>query len=111
MTDDIESSFPSPLLRALGTLAAGFIAVYGTIGVLRNDLRVSLGKSSQIVHLHGFLALLCYGGMIMMSVGAFRLLYPGSKDAKLDFFERRARHGLPMVLGLVIYAGAQLFAD
>jgi hypothetical protein len=49
--------------------------------------------------------------MISMSMGLVRLVTPRPGDGNLDFYERRARYGLPLVLGLMIYALAQLLAD
>jgi hypothetical protein len=109
MTDEYDGSFPSPLVRILGSLAAAFIAVYGAIGVLRNDLYASLSKSGGGVHLHGPLAWLCFGGMLMMSLGAVRILRSG--DGKLDFCERRSQQGPIFAIGLVLYAASQMIAN
>jgi hypothetical protein len=109
MTDEYDGSFPSPLARVLGTVAATFIAVYGAIGVLRNDLYASLSKSGGGVHLHGPLAWLCFGGMLLMSLGAVRVLR--SSDRKLDFYERRNQQAPIFVIGLVLYAAALMLAS
>ena len=60
MTGESDSRIPSAWMRALGILGAAFLVVYGIVGVLRNDLHVSLSKSSSAgVHLlaarsHGY---------------------------------------------------------
>lgn len=56
MTDEYDGTFLCPFGRILGTVAATFIAVYGAIGVLRNDLYASISKSGVGVHIHGPLA-------------------------------------------------------
>jgi hypothetical protein len=109
MTDEYDGRFPSPLVRILGIAAAAFEAIYGAIGVLRNDLYASLSKSGGGVHLHGPVAWLCFGGMLMMSLGAIRILRSG--DGKLDFYERRSRHGPIFVIGLVLYAASQMISN
>jgi hypothetical protein len=109
MTDEYDGKFPSPLVRILGIVAAAFVSVYGAIGVLRNDLYASLSKSGGGVHLHGPLAWLCFGGMLMMSLAAVRILRSG--DGKLDFYERRRQQGPIFVIGLVLYAASQMIAD
>jgi hypothetical protein len=98
-------------MRVVGTLAAVFIAGYGLMGVMRNDLEVSLSKSGPGVHLHGSLACLCCAGMLLMSIGLIRFLGPLPDDDGFDFDARRGRFG-PMVLcGLILYALAQVMAD
>jgi hypothetical protein len=109
MTDKYDGRFPSPLGRILGSVAAAFIVVYGAIGVLRNDLYASLSKSGGGVHLHGPLAWLCFGGMLMMSLGAVRILRTG--DGKLDFYERRSQQLPIFVIGLLLYAASQMIAN
>jgi hypothetical protein len=109
MTDEYDGRFPSPLVRILGIAAAAFIAVLGAIGVLRNDLYASLSKSGGGVHLHGPLAWLCSGGMLMMSLGAIRILRSGY--GKLDFYERRSQQGPIFVIGLVLHAASQMIAS
>ena len=110
MAREAIPTYPGPAVRVLGVLAAGFLIVDGAIGVARNDLAAGLVRSGPIVHLHGFLAWICYGGLLMMSLGIVRLCFPAPGTEHLDFFERRARYGLPAVLGIMIYVGAQLFA-
>jgi hypothetical protein len=109
MTDEYYGTYPSPLVRILGIVAAAFVAVYGVIGVLRNDLYASLSKSGGGVHLHGPLPWLCFGGMLMMSLGAVRILRSG--DGKLDFYERRRQQAPIFVIGLVLYAASQMIAN
>ena len=109
MTDEYDGRFPSPLGRILGSVAAAFIVVYGAIGVLRNDLYASLSKSGGGVHLHGPLAWLCFGGMLMMSLGAVRILRSG--DGKLDFYERRSQQLPIFVIGVLLYAASQMIAN
>jgi hypothetical protein len=109
MTDEYDGRFPSPLARILGTVAAAFIAIYGAIGVLRNDLYASISKSGGGVHLHGPLAWLCFGRMLMMSLGAVRVLRSG--DGKLDFYERRSQQAPIFVIGLVLYVASQMIAN
>jgi hypothetical protein len=82
-----------PWMCFLGITAAAFIAACAAIGVLRNDLRVSLSKSSAGVHFHGRLAWLCFAGMMLMSIGLIRFLGPASGDGKFDFDDRRRRFG------------------
>jgi hypothetical protein len=98
-------------MRFLGIMAAAFIAVYGTVGVLRDDLQVSLTKSGAGVHLHGCLAWLCFAGMMMMSIGLVRFLGPVSGDGRFDFDARRRRFGPIFAVGLVLYAASQAIAD
>ena len=111
VTDESDRKVPSPWMRFLGIIAAAFIAAYGTIGVLRNDLRVSLSKSSAGVHFHGRLAWLCFAGMMLMSIGLIRFLGPASGDGKFDFDRRRRRFGPIVAVGLTLYAASQAIAD
>jgi hypothetical protein len=111
VTDESDWRVPSPWMRFLGIMGAAFIAVYGAIGVLRDDLNVALSKSGAGVHLHGRLAWLCFGGMMMMSIGLIRFLGPASGDCKFDFDERRRRFGPMVAVGLALYAASQAIAD
>ena len=110
--DSIESDWrvPSAGMRLFGIVAAPFMAIYGAIGVLRNDLDVSLSKSGLGVHLHGFLAWLCFVGMMMMSVGVVRFLSPPFDNGKFDFDERRRRFGPIFFIGLGLYIASQAIA-
>jgi len=99
----VESDWrvPSPLLRLVGIVAAAYIAIYGFMGVMRNDLEISLSKSSVgVQHLHGRLAWLCFTGMIMMAVGMVCFLGPPFGEGKFDFDERRGRFGPIVAIGL-----------
>ena len=73
-------------MRLFGIVSAAFMAIYGAIGVLRNNLNVSLSKSGAGVHLHGFLAWLCFVGMMMMImvVMVMRLLQHFSSSTKFS---------------------------
>lgn len=107
-----DSRAPSVWMRVLGISGAGFMVLYGTLGVVRNDLRVSLSKSSSPgVHLHGFLAWLCFAGMMMMSIGLVRLLAPDAAESEFDFVARRHRFGPIFLIGLVLFVVAQLIAE
>jgi len=110
MINESDWRVPSPWMRFLGTVAAAFMAVYGAIGVLRNDLNVSLSKSGPGVHLHGGLAWLCFAGMMMMSIGLIRFLGPASGQGRFDFDARRRRFGPLFVVGLALYAASQAIA-
>jgi len=100
VSGDSDWRVPSPWARGLGILAAAFIAGYGAVGVLRNDLIVSLAKSSAGVHLHGSLAWLCFAGILMMAVGMVRFLGPPFDDGNFDFDKRRGRFGPIFAIGL-----------
>ena len=104
---------PSVWMRFLGVIGSVFMVGYGTLGVWRNDLHVSLSKSSNSgVHLHGFLAWLCFAGMVMMSIGLVRFLAPESGGgAEFDFDARRRRHGPLFFTGLALFVAAQAIAD
>jgi hypothetical protein len=108
--DEADWRVPSAWMRFIGIMAAAFIAVYGTIGVLRNDLNVALAKSSAGVHLHGLLAWLCFAGMMMISIGLVRFLGPGPGNGKFDFDGRRRRFGPIVAVGLALYVAAQAIA-
>jgi hypothetical protein len=111
MTDESDDRVPSAWLRVLGIIGAGFLVVYGAIGVLRNDLHVSLSKSSSPgVHLHGPLAWLCFAGMVTMSIGLIGFLAPEFGDGEFDFAARRRRFAPALVVGLVFYVAAQVIA-
>jgi hypothetical protein len=98
-------------MRVLGVLGAAFLAVYGTVGVLRNDLRVSLSKSSGAgMHLHGTLAWICFAGLLMMSTGLAGLLGPEFGAGDYDFAVRRRRFGPIFVVGVLVYGGPQVIA-
>ena len=101
---------PSVGMRWFGIIAAAFTAIYGACGVLRNDLNVSLSKSGLGVHLHGFLAWLCFVGMMMMSVGVVRFLSPPFDNGMFDFDERRRRFGPMFFVGLGLYVASQVIA-
>jgi hypothetical protein len=110
--DSTESDWrvPSVGMRWFGIIAAAFMAIYGATGVLRNDLNVSLSKSGLGVHLHGFLAWLCFVGMMMMSVGVVRFLSPPFNNGMFDFDERRRRFGPMFFVGLCLYVASQVIA-
>jgi hypothetical protein len=97
-------------MRFFGIMGAGFISVYGIIGLLRDDLEVSLSKSDPGVHLHGRLAWLCFAGMMMMSIGLVRFLGPAPGYGEFDFDERRHRFGPMFAIGLALYAASQAIA-
>lgn len=111
MTDRSDGKAPSVWMRVLGIFGAAFMVVYGTIGVLRDDLHVSLSKSSSAgVHLHGPLAWLCFAGLMMMSIGMVRFLAPEFGDREFDFAARRRRFGPTVVVGLALYVASQVIA-
>jgi hypothetical protein len=110
MTEESDHKAPSAWMRALGILGAAFLVVYGIMGVLRNDLHVSLSKSTSVgVRLHGPLAWACFAGMLMMSIGIVRFLAPG--DGEFDFAARRRRFGPIFVLGAMLYVASQVIAS
>jgi hypothetical protein len=112
MSYRFDGNAPSSWMRGLGIVCAALIAGYGGVGVLRNDLHVSVGKSDHVgVHLHGALAWLCFAGMLMMSIAIFRVVAPESGDGKYDFYARRNRYGPMFVLGLVLFIAAQGIAS
>jgi hypothetical protein len=110
--DSIESDWriPSVGMRLFGIVSAAFMAIYGAIGVLRNNLNVSLSKSGAGVHLHGFLAWLCFVGMMMMAVTVVRFLGPPFDDGMFNFDERRRRFGPLFFIGLGLYVASQVIA-
>jgi hypothetical protein len=109
MTNESDHKAPSAWMRALGILGAAFLVVYGIVGLLRNDLHVSLSKSSSAgVHLHGPLAWACFVGMMLMSIGIVRFLAPG--DGEFDFAARRRRFGPIFVIGALFYVASQVIA-
>jgi len=111
MTGESDGKAPSAWIRVLGIIGAAFLVVYGTIGVLRNDLHVSLSKSSSAgVHLHGPLAWLCFAGLMMMSIGMVGLLAPEFGDGELNFAARRRRFGPILAVGLAFYVASQVIA-
>jgi len=107
-----DERVPSMWMRVLGIIGAVFMVGYGTLGVWHNDLHVSLSKSgSPGVHLHGFLAWLCFAGMLLMSIGLARFLAPASGEREFDFDARRRRHGPMFFAGLALFVAAQAVAD
>ena len=109
MTEESDHRTPSAWMRVLGILGAAFLVVYGIVGVLRNDLHVSLSKSTSVgVHLHGPLAWACFAGMMLMSIGIVRFLAPG--DGEFDFAARRRRFGPIFVVGGALYVASQVIA-
>ena len=107
-----DDRVPSAWIRFLGILGAVFMVGYGAVGLWRNDLHVSLSKSSNSdVHLHGPLAWLCFAGMLMMSIGLARFLAPKAGEHGFDFESRRRRHGPPFFVGLALFVTAQAIAD
>ena len=112
MADGADDRVPSSSKRVLGILGAVLMLGYGTVGVWRNDLHVSLSKSSSAgVDLHGPLAWLCFAGMLMMSVGLARFVAPQSGEREFDFDARRRRHGPMFFVGLGLFVAAQAIAD
>jgi hypothetical protein len=112
MNDDSEGKTPSGWMRVLGIVGAAFMVVYGIKGLLRNDLHVSLSKSSSAgVHLHGALAWLCFAGLMMISIGIVGLLAPEFGDGDFDFAARRRRFGPVFAVGAVFYVVSQVVAD
>jgi hypothetical protein len=111
MTDRSDGKTPSVWMRVLGIFGAAFMVVFGTVGVLRDDLYVSLSKSSSTgVHLHGPLAWLCFAGLTMMSIGMVRFLAPEFGDGEFEFAARRRRFGPAVVVGLALYVASQVIA-
>jgi hypothetical protein len=111
MTDESDGKAPSAWMRVLGSIGAACMVGYGTIGVLRDDLHVSLSKSSSAgVHLHGPLAWLCFAGLMMMSIGIVRFLAPEFGDGEFDFAARRRRFGPIFAVGLAFYVASQVIA-
>jgi hypothetical protein len=111
MTTESDHEAPSAWMRILGIIAAAGTIVYGTTGVLRDDLHVSLSKSSNAgVHLHGPLAWLCFAGMMMMSIGIVRFLAPEFGDGEFDFDARRRRFGPIFAIGAAFYVASQVIA-
>ncbi len=111
VTDESDAKAPSAWMRILGIIGAVFVAAYGTIGMLRGDLHVSLSKSSSVgVHLHGPLAWICFAGMMMMSIGIAGILAPEFGDGEFDFAARRRRFGPTCAIGLACYVGSQIIA-
>ncbi len=110
--DSVESDWrvPSVGMRLFGIIAAAVMGIYGAIGALRNDLNVALSKSGVGVHLHGFLAWLCFVGMVMMSVGLIRFLSPPFDHGTFNFDERRRRFGPMVFIGLGLYVASQAIA-
>jgi hypothetical protein len=112
MFDAADDRVPSTWKRVLAMIGAVFMVGYGAVGVWRNDLHVSLSKSSSPgVHLHGFLAWLCFAGMLMMSVGLALFVAPKSDEREFDFEARRRRHGPMFFVGLALFVAAQAIAD
>ena len=112
MTGEPDDRTPSAWMRALGIVGAAFLVVYGIGGVVRDDLHVSLSKSSSAgVHLHGPLAWLCLVGLVLMSIGLTRFLAPEFGDGKFDFAARRRRFGPIFVVGLALFIASQVIAD
>lgn len=109
MTDQSDARVPSAWMRVLGIIGAAFMVGYGTIGVLRDDLNVSLSKSSAGVHLYGPLAWLCFAGLMMMSIGLARFLAE-FRHGKFDFAARRRRLGPIFAVGLAFYVASQVIA-
>ena len=110
MNNESDWRVPSAWMRFLGIMGSAFIAVYGTIGVLRDDLEVSLSKSGAGVHLHGGLAWLCFAGMMMMSIGIVRFLGTTPGNGNFEFDERRRRFGPIVAIGLALYVASQAIA-
>jgi len=111
MNDGSDGRTPSGWMRALGMIGAVFMIGYGTRGLVRNDLHVSLSKSSDPgVHLHGALAWLCFAGMVTMAIGLWRLLAPEFGNGEFDFDARRRKFGPIFVIGLGLYVAAQAIA-
>ena len=111
MTDESDGNAPSAWVRVLGIIGAACMVVYGTIGVFRGDLHVSLSKSSSAgVHLHGPLAWLCFAGMMIMSSGIVGLLAPEFGDGEFDFAARRRRFRPMFAVGLAFYVASQVIA-
>jgi len=109
MTDGSDGKAPSAWIRVFGIIGAVLMAGYGAVGVLRDDLHVSLSKSGSVgVHLRGPMAWLCFAGMVMMSIGLIGLLSPEFGDRQFDFAARRRRFGPKFVVGLVLYVATQV---
>jgi hypothetical protein len=108
---EFDDRIPSLWMRVLGIIGAVFMVGYGIRGLWHNDLHVSLSKSSSPgVHLHGFLAWLCFAGMLIMSIGLARFLAP-EPGRPFDFDVRRRQHGPTFFVGLALFVAAQAIAD
>jgi hypothetical protein len=111
VTNESDGKAPSVWMRVLGVIGAVFLAGYGTRGVLRNDLDVSLSKTGSAgVHLHGPLAWTCFAGMLLMSGGMVGLLGPEFGNGDFDFGARRRRFAPIFLVGASFYAASQVIA-
>jgi hypothetical protein len=103
----VESDWklPSILLRCVGIAAAARLTLYGFIGVMRNELAITRFELNVgVMVIHGALAWLCFTGIMMMTVGIFRLLGPPFGDGTFDFEERRHRFGWIVLIGVGLFA-------
>jgi hypothetical protein len=111
MTDESDGKAPSMWIRVVGTIGAAYFVVYCATGLWRDDLLVSLSKSSSHgVHLHGPLAWLCFAGALMFSIGLVGFLAPAFGGGEFDASARRRRFGPILTVGLACYVAAQLIA-
>jgi Na+-driven multidrug efflux pump len=111
LTDGTDGKAPSVWIRAVGIIGAVYLVVYGAIGLWRDDLVVSLSKSSgNGVHLHGPLAWLCFAGFVMLSIGIAGLVAPEFGDGEYDIAARRRRFGPILLVGLGFYVGTTVIA-
>ena len=110
MTDDSDGETPPMWIRVVGIVGAAWLAGYCATGVWHDDLLVSLSKSSRAagVHLHGFLAWLCFAGAVLFSIGLVGFLAPQFDGGEYDRAARRRRFGPIMLVGLVCYVVPQL---
>jgi hypothetical protein len=111
MTDGSDGKAPSVWIRVVGMIGALWFVVYCAIGVWRDDLVVSLSKSSSNgVHLHGRLAWLCFAGSVMFSIGLVGLVAPEFGDGEYDIAVRRRRFGPILLVGVAFYVASQVIA-
>ena len=111
MRREPDGNSPSMWIRAVGVIGAGYILVYSAVGLWRNDLFVSLSKSSSDgVHLHRPLAWLWFAGALLFSTGLFGLVAPELGDGGYDMAARRRRFGPILLAGLALFIAAQVMA-
>ena len=109
MSEGPEDGAPSAWIRLIGIVGAVFMALYSFIGVLRDDLHVTLSKSDGTgVHLHGPLSWLCFAAMLMISIGMAGFLLLDSGGGEFDETARRRRFGPMIAIGVAMYVVSQL---
>ena len=111
VADGSDGRAPPAWMRVVGIIGAAYVVVYCAIGVWRDDLYVSLSKSSSNgPHLHGPLARLCFAGSVMMSIGIVGFLAPEFGGGAFDAAARRRRFGPIFAVGLAFYVGSPVIA-